>query len=210
MKGFFEIFKKFSELKPETIGILVVLVLVCLFLILGRNRLKFNTKSIVYGGLTIALSFILSYIRVYKMPQGGSITLASMLPIFVYSYIFGPFAGIAAGIGLGILQLIQDAYVVHWVQLLLDYPIAFGVLGLAGLFRKNLPLGILFGGLMRFLAHFLSGFIFFAEYAPKGMNPIYYSFVYNISYILPELIICIIIYYIPNVRKSIDRIISNM
>jgi len=166
----------------------------------------FTTKSLVYGGLSIALSFVLSFVKIYHLPQGGSVTAASMLPLFVYSYIFGPIAGITASCAYGLLQLIQEAYVVHWVQFFLDYPLAFGALGIAGFFAKHPAMGAFVGGLSRFLFHFISGFVFFASYAPKGTSPVFYSFTYNISYILPEILICIVILSIPQVRETITKL----
>ena len=140
---------------------------------------KFTTKAIVYGGLCVAIAFVLSYIRLYRWPQGGSITLVSMLPIFIYAYIFGPAAGVVAGAACGVLQLIQDPYILHPVQVMLDYIIAFAALGLAGFSRKNILWGIAIGGFGRFFSSFLSGVIFFGSYAPEGMNPIVYSILVN-------------------------------
>lgn len=207
-KYIFSIFKDFAKLKPYTIAIIAIIVLISVFILVYQKQRKFTTKTVVYGGLCIALSFILSYIKLYRMPQGGTITPASMLPLFVYAYIFGPVAGITAGIAYGLLQLIQDPYVVHWAQLLLDYPLAFGALGFAGFFRRNLALGIIAGGIGRFLFHFISGFVFFASYAPKGMNPVWYSFVYNITYLGPDLLVCLIIYLLPGVKRSVEYVKS--
>lgn len=202
----FNVFKDVTKLKWYTVAIVSVLFILSLFLMVIRKRQDLSTKAIVYGGLSIALSFTLSFIKLYRMPQGGSITPASMLPLFVYSYIFGPAAGIIAGVAYGILQLIQEPYVVHWAQLLLDYPLAFGALGLAGFFKKSLPAGIIVGGLGRFFFHFVSGFVFFTSYAPKGMNPVWYSAVYNATYLGPDLIVCLIVALIPGVKKAFEQL----
>ncbi|SHF55540.1 energy-coupled thiamine transporter ThiT [Caldanaerobius fijiensis DSM 17918] len=146
MKYLISIFRDFAKIKVITIVVLAVVLVVVLILHISDKRRKYDTRTIVYGGLSIAISFVLSYVKLYHMPQGGTITPASMLPLFVYAYIFGPTAGITAGVAYGFLQLIQDAFVVHWVQLLLDYPLAFGALGIAGFFKKSLPLGIIAGG----------------------------------------------------------------
>jgi thiamine transporter len=132
-----------------------------------------------------------------------------MLPMFVYAYIFGPAAGIAAGVAYGLLQLIQDPFIVHPVQVLLDYIIAFGALGLAGYCRNNISLGVLLGGFGRFMASFLSGVIFFASYAPEGMNPIWYSMLVNGMVIGTDTAICFIISLIPQVSSMIERLRSN-
>lgn len=134
------------------------------------------------------------------MPQGGSITPASMLPLVLYSMIFGPVSGIIAGIAYGFLQLIQDPELLHPVQLLLDYPLAFGCIGLAGLAPESIKniyvrtgLAISFGFIGRCIMHVISGVVFFAEYAPEGMNPIIYSIGYNGSFLLVELIITLVL-----------------
>jgi len=129
-----------------------------------------------------------------------------MLPMFIYGYFFGPAAGITAGTAYGLLQYFQDAYSVHWVQLILDYPVAFAMMGLAGLSRKNLPLGALIGGAGRLLVHFICGFVFFAHYAPEGMNPIYYSLVYNFSSTGIDTLICVAIAMLPQVKHAIGRV----
>lgn len=204
-----EIFGKLLEVKPHawfTIGAVIILSIIGLFII-SRNAkpssTTLRTKKIVYGGICISISFILSYIRILHMPQGGSITLASMFPLVLYSMIFGPISGIIAGIAYGLLQLIQDMYVLNPLQFLLDYPLAFGCIGLAGLApriiknlyaRTTLAIFIAFFG--RAFMHIVSGALFFGEYAPDGMNPFIYSLTYNGILILGEFIITLILSYI--------------
>ena len=116
-------FSKFAEISPVVWGILGALVIVGVVLFfLTRDSKKWTTRMLANAALVIALSFILSYIRLYKMPQGGSITLASMLPIFMFAYAYGVGPGMLVGMAYGVLQFIQDAYFVHPVELLLDYP----------------------------------------------------------------------------------------
>uniref|UniRef100_A0A7C5V2I6 Energy-coupled thiamine transporter ThiT n=1 Tax=Caldicellulosiruptor owensensis TaxID=55205 RepID=A0A7C5V2I6_9FIRM len=208
MNSILSIFKDFEKIKWYSLAIVIILIFISIFLYLAQKRQKFTTKALVYGGVAISLSFILSFIKLYRMPQGGSITPASMLPLFAYAYMFGPFAGIVAGMAYGILQLIQDPYVVHWAQLFLDYPLAFGALGFAGFFRKNLPLGILAGGFGRFVFHVISGVVFFASYAPKGTSPLLYSIIYNATYLAPDLAVCLVLAFIPGLRSAIERLKS--
>ncbi|MDK2902816.1 MAG: thiamine transporter [Clostridiales bacterium] len=203
------IFEDLTEITPTAIAVVIAILAVVVFFAVIGPRAHFNTKSVVYGGLCIAIAFILSYIRFYHWPQGGSITLASMLPMFVYAYIFGPAAGIAAGAAYGLLQLIQDPFIVHPVQVLLDYIIAFGALGLAGYSRHNISLGVLLGGFGRFMASFLSGVIFFASYAPEGMNPIWYSILVNGMVIGTDTAICFVISLVPQVKSMIERLRSD-
>lgn len=206
MSYIISVFSDFSKIKPATLSVIIAILFAAFLLYILRNSVKFNAKMLVYGGLAIAISFVLSYIRFYHWPQGGSITPASMLPLFVFAYYYGAGPGILVGMAYGMLQLIQDPFVVHWIQLLLDYPLAFGALGLAGFFRKNLSLGVLVGGFGRFFSHFLSGVFFFASYAPKGMNPIVYSLLVNGILVGVEVLICFVVSIIPQVRNAIDII----
>ena len=184
--------------------IVAVLLLVVIFIVISKKT-SYNAKTLAYGAMAISAAFILSFIKIVEFPNGGSITVASMLPIFIYAYIAGPRAGILAGLCYGMLQYIQEPYFVHWTQLLLDYPIAFALLGTAGIFRGKQWLGALVGSMGRFLCHFLSGVVFFAEYAGE-QNVFLYSFGYNISYILPDLIICLVILLLPSIKSAIKRL----
>lgn len=204
-----EVFGKLLEVEPRAwITLAVILLLSILGLLYVSKNTKetsstLRTKKIVYGGICISISFVLSYIRILHLPQGGSITLASMFPLVLYSMIFGPIAGIIAGIAYGFLQLIQDMWVVNIAQLLLDYPLAFGCIGLAGLAptaikniyaRTTLALIVAFFG--RGFMHVASGVLFFGEYAPEGVSPLAYSLGYNGTVILGELVITLILAFI--------------
>lgn len=202
-------FQKFLEFKPITVIILATMVLFSIALIFRdrrQNKNSYYTKMIVYGSLCIALSFVLSYIRLYRFPQGGSITPASMLPIYIFAIMFGPTAGILAGFAFGMIQLIQDPYVIHWAQFFLDYPLSFGALGLAGLYRKNLGVSCLIGGFGRFLMNFLSGVIFFGAYAPEGMNVFLYSLIVNGLVIGTDTLICIIVSFVPQIQNAVKEV----
>lgn len=194
---------KLLQLRP-IISIFVLLILAVVLLYVSK-RTEYNTRVITYGALAIAASFVLSYIKIYNFPNGGAITVASMLPLFVFAVIAGPRAGVLAGLCYGMLQFIQEPFFVHWTQFLLDYPLAFGALGLAGNFKKNIYLGSIIGGIARFGFHYISGIVFFASLA-GDQNVLIYSFIYNISYILPDLVICLAILSIPNVKSAIQRV----
>ncbi len=167
---------------------------------------KTRLRMIVEGGIMIALASVLSMVRLYKMPQGGSVTAASMMPIMLFAMRWGVPKGVLVGTLYGILQFIFEPYMVSPIQMLLDYPIAFGVLGLAGIVRYSLKnnkqrvqwvvSGCALGMFLRTVSHVISGAIFFKEYAGV-MNPWLYSIQYNASYMLVELVITsIIIYFI--------------
>ncbi len=144
----------------------------------------------------VGLAFALSFVKVFQMPQGGSVTAGSMIPLLILAIRHGPGLGITAGVAYGLLEAIQDSYVVHPAQFLLDYPVAFGLLGAAGWFGRLPAVGSAVGIAGRFAAHFLSGVIFFAQYAPEGVSPWAYSAVYNGSYLLPELVISTVVVFI--------------
>ena len=165
---------------------------------------KTDVRALTYGALCMAMSFVLSYIKLYSMPLGGSVTLASMLPLLWYSNKFGVKNGLIAGAAYGLLQLIQKPEIYHWVQVLLDYPLAFMMLGLAGSV-KNLQLGSVIGVAGRWICHILSGAIFFAEWVPEGWsNAWVYSAAYNGAYLLVDLIICIVLSFV--LAKALDKI----
>ncbi len=169
-----------------------------------HTDLKYQTRSIAYAGILLALAFGLSYIRLFKGPYGGSITVASLLPIALYSYIFGCKKGTLVGVAFGLLQFIQDPYFYHILQFFLDYIIPFGFIGLfGGMFKKiiknpsiSLIVGLAVGVVFRFLSHFISGAVFFGSWMPENFTSIWtYSFVYNIAYVPIDGIISMVFGY---------------
>ncbi|MCL1941474.1 MAG: energy-coupled thiamine transporter ThiT [Synergistaceae bacterium] len=144
---------------------------------------------IAEGALCAALSVVLSYFTLFRMPQGGSINL-SLVPMFVFAYRHGWKWGIEVGILVGFLEMMLRGYVVHPVQAILDYPLAFAVIGFCGIWRKNLPAlvtGTILAGLARLACHVVSGVVFFASYAPEGTSVLLYSFIYNAAFFFPQL-----------------------
>lgn len=174
-----------------------------------------KTKMLVEMAVAIALALALNKLTLFQMPQGGSVSL-EMLPIIFIALRWGFGAGFCAGLGNGLLQLAFGAYIVHPAQLILDYPLAFALLGIAGLFRTNMEgikgavniiLGSFFGVFGRFLCHLFSGVIFFSEYAPEGQNVWVYSSIYNGSYLIVALLICLVVLLVA--RKQFARIDQN-
>lgn len=172
----------------------------------STRKNAWSIRELVTGALCIGLAFVLSYFKLWEMPMGGSITPASMLPIMLFAYIYGFPRGIVVGVAYGLLQMIQDPWLLNLPQVLLDYILAFGSLSLAGLFKKSIIPGMVLGGIGRLVFAFLSGVIFFAEYAPEGMSPFVYSIGYQATYILPEMALCILITLIPGIRKNIEML----
>lgn len=158
---------------------------------------KFSTKMLVEAGVMVALAQVLSYIKIFEAPFGGSVTAGSMIPILLFAIRWGVNPGVIVGVVYGVLQFILGAkYTLHPLSIVLDYLVAFGCLGFAGLSRKNylgVMSGIVVGVLGRFFSHLISGAIVFAEYAPEGMNPWVYSAGYNAGYLGIELVIVIVL-----------------
>jgi thiamine transporter len=158
--------------------------------------MKIQTKIIAEIVVVVALSYALNLIVLFRMPQGGSVTVVSMVPILWLALRRGTKIGVLAGVIFGLVDMMPQPFVVHPVQFLLDYPLAFGSLGLAGLFQKHPIAGVVTGIFGRFVCHFVSGVVFFAMYTPAGMNPVIYSAIYNGSYLVVELVFSIVIMYV--------------
>ena len=167
---------------------------------LDTEKLSFNSRALAYAGICVAMSYALSYIKLWDMPAGGSVTLVSLFPVMLYAYIFGMKKGVFVGFVYGTLQALQDPWIIHPAQFLLDYPIAFSAVGLAGLFRSFRPLqkapqikfmlGAVLAGTMRFVCHVLSGALAFEAYA-EGQNVWAYSLAYN-SYVFIDAALVIV------------------
>ena len=164
----------------------------------------FSIRIVAEAAMAVALSVVLSFIAIYHLPEGGSITAGSMVPLLWVSLRRGPRVGLFTCVVYGLIDFMIEPFLVHPIQLLLDYPIAFGALASAGLFRNHPQIGVGVGILSRFVAHFLSGVVFFSEYAPEGMSPIVYSALYNGSYLTGELIVSSILMLIIVKRKLIN------
>ena len=165
----------------------------------------FTTKIIAEASVIVALSTALSFVILFQMPQGGSVTAASMVPLLWISVRRGLRVGLFTSTVYGLVQFAAGPFVFHPIQVLLDYPIAFGALGLAGLFRSHPLIGSSVGIGGRFFFHFLSGFVFFATYAPEGINPILYSALYNGGYLGVELVVSLVLMYVM-VTKGLMKI----
>ncbi len=193
---------------PNSIlALLGILLLICAFIY--AKKVKINTRTLVQIGLMIALTVILHMIRLYHMPQGGSVTLGAMVPLLFLAFCYGPAVGYLAGFCYGLLNLIQDPFILSPVQVLFDYPLPYMAIGLAGYFKHNIYIGAVVGIAGRFICHFISGAVFFGSYAPSGVSPYWYSFVFNATYLLPELIICLIILRVLPVKRLINQMTNN-
>ena len=186
--------------------------------------MKNNTKMLVEGAAMVALATVLSFIRVYKLPWGGSVTLLSMLPIVIYSIRWGIVPGFGVSFAYSLVQFVQGIMdgLFGWgltpgmliASIMLDYILAFTVLGIAGIFRKKgfggAMAGITLAVVLRFMIHFLSGVVIWHSFGElwEGFateNEWLYSLLYNGAYMLPELVITLIgaalLLYVPATRK---------
>ena len=184
--------EKFSE-TPATvwIAILVVAALAAVLLSVSRTSRKWNARMIAFGALAIALSFVLSCVRLFRMPQGGSVTPGSMLPLMLFSAAYGVGPGLLAGLVYGVLQYLQGGWFLNVWQFALDYLLAFAALGLAGLSRRwkqkwGLYAAMALAALCRALSATLAGIAFW-ETAPWA------SLVYNGTYLIPDTLICMVL-----------------
>jgi thiamine transporter len=159
----------------------------------GREQ-TFSTKILAEIIVLVAAAGALSLLShsVFSLPQGGSINVG-MVPIFWLALRRGPKIGIFAGAVFGVVDLAIEPFVVNPYQFILDYPLPFACLGFAGFFQKLPVVGVIVGVTGRFISHFVSGVVYFANYAPAGMSPVIYSAVYNATYLVPSMIVCAII-----------------
>ena len=205
---------------PTTLGYvaiiaaIVIALLIASSLIIGKREKKVSAKQLAVSAICVALAFLTSNIKLFSFPFGGSVTLLSMLFICVIGYWYGFGAGILTGVAYGFLQMIVDPYVLTLPQLLVDYPLAFGALGLSGIgyhFDKKhkyggLLIGYICGVLGRYFFAFISGWIFFGEYAWKGWGAVVYSLAYNGAYLGAEAAITIVIIAIPYVQRAFKNV----
>ena len=189
-----------------------------------------NTKvrALCECAIMVALAFVLSCVRLYKMPLGGSVTLASMLPIMLIAIKYGPKIGLGTAFVYSLTQLLQaytEGDVFPWCEtsatlvvcILFDYVFPFTVLGLAGVF-KNVKLfrrkeiaayvGMVTVVAVRFLSHFITGVAIWGQWAPEGMGKYLYSFGYNGSFLAVDLAICLVLAGPMLCSRAVRRVIN--
>ncbi len=179
-------------------------------LVIARGHIRWTARMLANAALCLALAFVLSYIKLFDLPQGGAVTAASLLPIVAFAYSYGLAPGLVVGVAYGLLQMIQDPWIVTPVQAILDYPLAFACIALAAVARK-LPdswgwlAGMAMAAVGRFVCHTFTGVVFFAEYAEgTGLSPFVYSVSYN-SFVFVDMAICAVVMAFPQVRGALKR-----
>jgi thiamine transporter len=169
-----------------------------------KNQSSFrNPRVLAEMAIFTALATVLSTIVIYVMPQGGSITLASMVPIIWLAIRRGPKVGLTTAVIYGCIQFAMLPYAIDPIQVLLDYMLAFGVLGVAGFFPKWPVVGTAVGVSLRFVMSFISGAVYWAPIYAPNVNPLIYSAVYNGSYMLPELVITVFAIFLLQTSKTL-------
>lgn len=179
-------------------------------LVIARGHIRWTARMLANAALCLALAFVLSYIKLFDLPQGGAVTAASLLPIVAFAYSYGLAPGLVVGVAYGLLQMIQDPWIVTPVQAILDYPLAFACIALAAVARK-LPdswgwlAGMALAAVGRFVCHTFTGVVFFAEYAEgTGLSPFVYSVSYN-SFVFVDMAICAVVMAFPQVRRALKK-----
>lgn len=187
-----ELVEKFAE-TPGTVwvALAVMVMLAVILFVISKSQKKWNAKTIAFAALAIALSFVLSCFRLYRMPQGGSVTPGSMLPLMLFSAAFGVGPGLLAGMAYGVLQYFQGGWFLNVWQFLLDYILAFAALGLCGLYRHlpktwGLYAAMALAAVCRALSATLAGYMFWE-------TDLWPSLVYNGTYLIPDTIICMVL-----------------
>ncbi len=168
-----------------------------------NSKLKNRIIALCEAAMTVALAQVLSYIKLWEMPWGGSVVL-SMVPLVLFAVRWGLWRGLSAGFVFGVLQfMIDGGFAISWQSIVGDYLVAFTVIGLAGLcFRRKYGvfIGTVIAGGARFLVHYVVGATVWAEYMPEtffGMTmttPWFYSALYNIAYMGPNIIITLAVF----------------
>ncbi|HHX03342.1 MAG TPA: energy-coupled thiamine transporter ThiT [Tissierellia bacterium] len=193
-----EIPQSFSEAlqeiaaNPLSLAVLVLL-FIGLIMMVRFGKIRFTPRLIAHMALAVAMAVILDMIVLFRMPQGGSVTPGSMVPLILLALAYGPSVGLLAGFVFGLLNLLLGAYILQPLQVLLDYPLPFMFIGLAGAFPRHMNLGTILAFFLRLISHVVSGVVFFYMYTPEGMSPLWYSITYNGTFLLAELAITLVL-----------------
>lgn len=199
----------------------VIVLLGVIAIICFKGKKRYDAKHIAFAGVSLGLSFALSYVKFSPVPYGGSITLASFVPLLIYAYVYGLADGLLVGLIFGLLNFISGPYILTPMTFILDYLLAFASIGFMGIARKfsdkitfNMVLGVLGVYLIRFIFHLVSGAIYFAENAvwvdfPEWAvaNAFIYSFIYQCVYIPADCLIAAIVLFVLAKTRVLERFI---
>lgn len=197
----------------SALAVILLAAAVIFFCSKNSSTRKMTTQQLVTCAVALALAYVTSYIKIFKLPFGGSVTLFSMLFIVLIGYWYGAKIGILTGLVYGIFQFLQEPYVLSLFQVCCDYILAFGAMGVAGFFSKSKKHGLVKAYLAAILArgafHALGGYLYWMDYMPsdfpKSLTALY-PIIYNYSFILAEGILTVIVISIPAVSKALNQI----
>ena len=198
-----------------------ILALFCVIAVICiRRQQQYDAKRLAFAGITVALSFALSFVKFSPVTSGGSVTLASMVPLLIYAYVYGVTDGLLTGLIFGLLNFISGPWILTPVTFFLDYPLAYASIGLMGLAKKlsknqaaQVSLGVIIVYAARFLCHLFSGMIYFAEQSiwvefPEWAlsNAFLYSFLYQCLYLPLDMIISLGVLLTLSKTTALERV----
>ena len=153
-----------------------------------------NIKVVTECGMLLAVAMALSWFKLYQLPSGGSVSLAT-LPLFIIAARHGAVTGVVCGMLMGLLSLIRQPFIVHPLQFVLDYPLAYGAMGLAGIIKWTggirVAVAVSLSYLVRLHFHVITGALFFITDAENMTAALIGSYIYNLSFLVPETLICV-------------------
>lgn len=210
-----------------SVGAVAMLALIAIFFFFRKRKSeKYDARRIAFAGVCVASSFVLALLKFKFVAFGGSITIASFVPVLIFAYVYGPWDGFAVGLIHGVLNFIESPYILTPATFILDYLLAFASIGLMGFFGKMnrkekavtpIVLGCICVFSARFIAHLLSGMIFFAQGAiwdplPSWAmgNAFVYSFIYQCVYVPVDAFIATMVLVFLAKTGVLDRLIKLM
>ena len=200
------------------VTLFAVIALICI-----KGKRRYDTKRIAFAGVSLGLSFVLSYVKFSPVTSGGSVTLASMVPLLIYAYFYGVIDGLLVGLIFGLLNFISGPWILTPMTFVLDYLLAYGSIGIMGLAKKlgksekhaalQTLLGVLLVYLARFTFHLLSGVIYFTENSiwvdfPDWAlaNAFIYSFIYQCLYLPFDCLISAVCFYLLAKTNTLEKL----
>ena len=186
---------------------------------MNNKSVRFIVEVSIFAAIGLVLDFIAGLYSSGIWTAGGSLSIA-MVPIFIMSFRWDWKGGILTGLLVGTIQLLManSSYFVNPLQVILDYTLAYALVGVSGFYAKKImasnnssyyiTMGIIIGGVLRTISHILSGWFYFGMYAPEGFSSLGWSIIYNSSYMLPSLILCLIV--VLHIKKKAPQLVEPM
>ena len=202
------------------ISIGAIVLLIAVLGILSAQKKISDTRMLANASVALAASYALSFFK-FEMAFGGSITPASFVPVIIFSYAYGPAKGLFVGLVYSLLQFIQQPWIVHPIQVICDYPLAFASIALAGIFKGKTKstlsavlLGTLCVGAARLVMHTIAGMYFWEAGSVIANittnNALVYSLIYNLMYVPLDIVICMAALFYLVKSRVFDTLITNM